>query len=221
MQIVLATHNQHKVDELRRILEPKLPGVEVLAYDGPEPVESGTTFAENALIKARAAAAHTGLPAIADDSGICVDVLGGSPGIFSARWAGPGKDANDNLHLLLSQLADIPDEHRAAHFTCVAALALPDLGASAAAWVLPALALAAGALALATWLRVEVAVATLGAGWLLAVATAWWVAGREAPVADAATFAVAGQLTALLVAGVGVAVVAARRDRFATLEAFR
>ena len=126
MRIVLATHNQHKVDELRRILEPKLPGVEVLAYDGPEPVESGATFAENALIKARAAAAHTGLPAIADDSGICVDVLGGSPGIFSARWAGPARDSDQNLQLLLWQLADIPDEHRGAHFTCVAALALPD-----------------------------------------------------------------------------------------------
>lgn len=123
---MLATHNQHKVEELRRILEPRLPGVEVLAYDGPEPVESGTTFAENALIKARAAAAHTGLPAVADDSGICVDVLGGSPGIFSARWAGPGKDPGENLRLLLWQLADIPDQHRGAHFTCVAALALPD-----------------------------------------------------------------------------------------------
>ncbi|TFB51228.1 RdgB/HAM1 family non-canonical purine NTP pyrophosphatase [Cryobacterium tagatosivorans] len=126
MQIVLATHNQHKVEELRRILEPRLPGIEVLAYDGPEPVESGTSFAENALIKARTAAAHTGLPAVADDSGICVDVLGGSPGIFSARWAGPSKDAGENLRLLLWQLADIPDEHRGAHFTCVAALALPD-----------------------------------------------------------------------------------------------
>lgn len=126
MQIVLATHNQHKVEELRRILGPKLAGVEVLAYDGPEPVESGATFAENALIKARAATAHTGLPAVADDSGLCVDVLGGSPGIFSARWAGPAKDPGENLRLLLWQLSDMPDEHRAAHFTCVAALALPD-----------------------------------------------------------------------------------------------
>lgn len=126
MQVVLATHNQHKVEELRRILAPRLPGLEVLAYDGPEPVESGTTFAENALLKARAAAAHTGLPAIADDSGICVDVLGGAPGIFSARWAGPAKDSAENLRLLLWQLGDIADEHRGAHFTCVAALALPD-----------------------------------------------------------------------------------------------
>lgn len=125
-QIVLATHNQHKVEELRRILAVQLPGVEVLAYDGPEPVENGATFAENALIKARAAAAHTGLPAIADDSGICVDVLGGSPGIFSARWAGPAKHPIENLELLLWQISDMPDEHRAAHFTCVAAVALPD-----------------------------------------------------------------------------------------------
>ncbi len=126
MQVVLATHNPHKVEELRRILAPRLPGIEVLAYDGPEPVEDGTSFVENALIKARAAAAHTGLPAIADDSGICVDVLGGSPGIFSARWAGPARDAEANLRLLLWQLADVPEDHRGAHFACVAALALPD-----------------------------------------------------------------------------------------------
>ncbi|TFD77687.1 RdgB/HAM1 family non-canonical purine NTP pyrophosphatase [Cryobacterium fucosi] len=126
MQVVLATHNPHKVEELRRILAPRLPGIEVLAYDGPEPVEDGTSFVENALIKARAAAAHTGLPAIADDSGICVDVLGGSPGIFSARWAGPARDAEANLRLLLWQLADVPDDHRGAHFACVAALAVPD-----------------------------------------------------------------------------------------------
>lgn len=125
-RVVLATHNAHKVDELRRILEPALPRVEVLGYDGPEPVEDGTTFEENALIKARAAAVHTGLPAIADDSGICVDILGGSPGIFSARWAGPARDSGENLRLLLWQLSDVADEHRSAHFTAVAAIALPD-----------------------------------------------------------------------------------------------
>lgn len=126
MQVVLATHNPHKVEELRRILEPALPGIDVLAYDGPEPIEDGASFTENALIKARAAAAHTGLPAIADDSGICVDVLGGSPGIFSARWAGPARDATANLDLLLWQLSDMSAEHRTAHFACVVALALPD-----------------------------------------------------------------------------------------------
>jgi XTP/dITP diphosphohydrolase len=126
VQVVLATHNPHKVEELRRILEPALPGVEVLGYSGPEPVEDGASFAENSLIKARAAAAHTGLPAIADDSGICVDVLGGSPGIFSARWAGPARDSNANLELVLWQLADMAAEHRGAHFTCAVALVLPD-----------------------------------------------------------------------------------------------
>jgi XTP/dITP diphosphohydrolase len=125
-QVVLATHNAHKVDELRRILAPQLPGVDVVAYDGPEPVEDGASFAENALIKARSAAAHTGLPAIADDSGISVEVLGGAPGIFSARWAGPARDSGDNLRLLLWQVSDMAEEHRRASFTCVAALALPD-----------------------------------------------------------------------------------------------
>ena len=103
----------------------------------------------------------------------------------------------------------------------LAALALPDLGATAAAWVLPALALALGALALATWTRVEVAVVTLGAGWLLAVTTAWWIADVDTPVADAPTFARAGQVAALVLGGVAVAVLTARRDRFATMEAFR
>lgn len=126
MQVVLATHNAGKVEELRRILDSTLPHLEVLPYDGPEPVENGATFAENSLLKARAAAAFTGLPAIADDSGICVDVLGGCPGIFSARWAGPARNAGDNLRLLLWQISDLAAEHRAAHFTCVAAIALPD-----------------------------------------------------------------------------------------------
>ena len=126
MQVVLATHNAHKVEELRRILAIQLPDIEVVAYDGPEPVEDGISFTENALIKARAAAVHTGLPAIADDSGICVDILGGAPGIFSARWSGPARDAGENLRLLLWQLSDVSEEYRDAHFTCVAALALPD-----------------------------------------------------------------------------------------------
>lgn len=125
MQIVLASHNAHKLEELKRILEPSIPGIDLISYIGPEPVESGTSFAENALIKARAAAAHTGLPAIADDSGISVDLLGGSPGIFSARWAGPERSDRENLELLLWQLSDIDDEHRGAEFVCAAALALP------------------------------------------------------------------------------------------------
>lgn len=126
MRVVLATHNPHKVAEFQQIVAMTRPDLEVVGYDGPEPVEDGVTFAENALIKARAAAAHTGLAAFADDSGICVDVLGGSPGIFSAYWAGQKKDATANLELLLDQLADIADPHRAAQFVSTIALVTPD-----------------------------------------------------------------------------------------------
>ncbi len=125
-QIVLASHNAHKLQELRSIVGDALGHHELIGYDGPEPVEDGTSFAENALIKARAAVAHTGLPAVADDSGIAVDILGGSPGIFSARWGGPARDDRQNLELLLWQLNDVAREHRAAQFVCAAALVLPD-----------------------------------------------------------------------------------------------
>jgi len=124
-RVVLASHNAHKLEELRRILEPLVPGIELLGYDGPEPVESGTSFQANALLKARAAAEHTGSPAIADDSGISVEVLGGCPGIFSARWGGPARSDEANVELLLWQLSDLADEHRAAAFVCAAALAVP------------------------------------------------------------------------------------------------
>lgn len=124
-RLVLASHNAHKLTELQRILGPLVPGIELVGYDGPEPVEDGVSFEENALIKARAAAAHTGLPAIADDSGIAVDILGGSPGIFSARWGGPARNDQANLDLLLWQLTDVADEHRAASFVCAAALVVP------------------------------------------------------------------------------------------------
>ncbi|WP_243074620.1 RdgB/HAM1 family non-canonical purine NTP pyrophosphatase [Microbacterium sp. SS28] len=124
-RIVLATHNPHKVEEFQAIVAATRPDFEVVGYDGPEPVEDGTTFAENALIKARAAAAHTGLPALADDSGICVDVLGGAPGAFSAYWAGHAKDAAANLTLLLDQLSDIRDPHRSAQFVSTIALVDP------------------------------------------------------------------------------------------------
>ena len=132
IRLVLATHNAHKVGELRAILAPVLPGLDPASVVGardvgaPEPVEDGVTFAENALIKARALAAFTGLPAVADDSGLSVDVLGGSPGIFSARWAGQHGDDRANLDLLLAQLADISLEHRGARFVCAAALVTPD-----------------------------------------------------------------------------------------------
>jgi XTP/dITP diphosphohydrolase len=124
-QVVLATHNPHKVEEFQAIVASTRPDLEVVGYDGPEPVEDGTTFADNALIKARAAAAHTGLPALADDSGICVDVLGGAPGVFSAYWAGHAKDAAANLNLLLDQLSDIRDPHRSAQFVSTIALVVP------------------------------------------------------------------------------------------------
>lgn len=132
VRLVLATHNRHKLVELRAILVPELPGLDpasvVSAADvsAPEPVEDGVTFAENALIKARALVAATGLPAVADDSGLCVDVLGGAPGIFSARWAGRHGDDAANLALLLAQLADVRGVHRGAGFACAAALVTPD-----------------------------------------------------------------------------------------------
>jgi len=124
-RIVLATHNPHKVEEFGAIVATTRPDLVVVGYDGPEPVEDGVTFAENALIKARVAAAHTGLPALADDSGVCVDVLGGSPGVFSAYWAGHRKDAAANLSLLLDQLADVADPHRTAQFVSTIALVTP------------------------------------------------------------------------------------------------
>lgn len=122
MRVVLATHNPHKIAEFQQITAATRPDLEVIGYDGPEPVEDGVTFAQNALIKARAAFAHTGLPALADDSGICVDVLGGSPGVFSAYWAGQRKDATANLELLLDQLRDVADPHRTAQFHSTIAL---------------------------------------------------------------------------------------------------
>jgi XTP/dITP diphosphohydrolase len=125
MKLVLATHNQHKVEEVGAILGVTVPGLELAGYDGPEPREDGTSFLENALIKARAAFAHTGLPSIADDSGIAVEILGGAPGIFSARWAG-GRDNVANRQLLLSQLDDVRDEDRAASFVCTIAMVSAD-----------------------------------------------------------------------------------------------
>ena len=125
MELVLATHNAHKVGEVAAILGATVPGLNVLGYDGPEPVEDGTSFLENALIKARAAFAHTGKPSFADDSGIAVEILGGAPGIFSARWAG-GRDNVANRQLLLAQLADVKPENRAASFVCTIALVTAD-----------------------------------------------------------------------------------------------
>jgi len=126
-RLVLATRNAHKVGELADILRATGTDVELvpLPDDSPDVVEDGLTFAENALKKARSAAATTGLPSVADDSGICVDALNGMPGVFSARWAGTGRDDAANLQLVLDQVADVPDEHRGAYFACAAALVLP------------------------------------------------------------------------------------------------
>lgn len=131
-RIVLATHNPHKVEEFAAIVRAHRSDLDVVGYDGPEPVEDGVSFAENALIKARAAARHTGLVALADDSGIAVNVLGGAPGIFSAYWAGHQKDAAANLALLLDQLSDIRDPHRGAQFVSTIALVVPGADGSLA-----------------------------------------------------------------------------------------
>ena len=129
MKLVLATRNPHKVAELRAILLPLLPGAQIVgaeAFDVPEPVEDEVTFAGNALIKARQLAEATGLLALADDSGICVDAMGGAPGVFSARWGGRHGDDAANLELLLAQMADVPERHRGASFVCAAAMAAPN-----------------------------------------------------------------------------------------------
>jgi XTP/dITP diphosphohydrolase len=129
-RLILATRNAHKVGELRAILGAAGLDVDLVGADAypeiPDVRETGVTFAENALLKAHALAQATGLPAVADDSGLSVDVLGGAPGIFSARWAGTHGDDKANLQLLLAQLGDIAPPHRGAHFRCAAALALPD-----------------------------------------------------------------------------------------------
>jgi XTP/dITP diphosphohydrolase len=126
-RVVLATRNAHKVMEVRRILAETGVDVDLVGVDAfpdvPDVAETGITFEENSLLKARAVSLATGLPAIADDSGLAVDVLGGMPGVFSARWAGRHGDDEANLELVLAQLADVFDEHRAASFVCVAAFA--------------------------------------------------------------------------------------------------
>ncbi|MBC3190538.1 RdgB/HAM1 family non-canonical purine NTP pyrophosphatase [Pseudonocardia sp. C8] len=134
-RVLLATRNAKKLTELRRIVEAAgVDGVDIVGLadvpEFPEAPETGATFAENAIAKARDAAAATGLPAIADDSGITVDALNGMPGIFSARWAGRHGDDDANLWLLLGQTADVPDARRGAAFVCAAALVTPD-GAAA------------------------------------------------------------------------------------------
>lgn len=132
MRLLIATRNRKKQAELQRILDAALgPGHvtllllhDVAPYD--EVPETGLTFVDNALLKARDGAAHTGLPTVADDSGLVVDALGGMPGVLSARWSGRHGDDEANLRLLLAQMSDVDEQHRGARFVCAAALVLPD-----------------------------------------------------------------------------------------------
>jgi XTP/dITP diphosphohydrolase len=134
--VVLATRNAAKLRELARILgaedhggtQIRLAGLEEFP-DAPDVPETGATFEANALLNARAIADHTGLPAVADDSGLCVDALNGMPGVLSARWAGGHGDDRANLNLVLAQVADVPDSHLGARFVCAAALVMPGPGA--------------------------------------------------------------------------------------------
>jgi XTP/dITP diphosphohydrolase len=130
MRVVLATQNAHKLVEMRRILDEAGLDIELVGTDQfpdlTDVVENGSTFAANALLKARSVCAETGLPAIADDSGLSVDALNGMPGIFSARWSGSHGDDLANLNLLLGQITDVPDARRGAAFHCAAAVVLPD-----------------------------------------------------------------------------------------------
>jgi XTP/dITP diphosphohydrolase len=128
-RLVLATANQHKLQELTRILRAERLHVDLLGLadipGAPDVPETGATFVANALLKARAIAVFTGLPSVADDSGLCCDALNGMPGVLSARWSGLHGDDAANLRLVLAQVSDIPDERRGAHFYCVAALVRP------------------------------------------------------------------------------------------------
>lgn len=130
-QLLLATRNRGKIEEFRRILDGLAPGeIELLGLDAfpdtHDVEEDGATFAENALKKAREMSLATGIAAIADDSGLCIDALNGDPGIYSARWAGVHGNDTANNEKVLAQLHEVPDQKRSAHFTCVAALYLPD-----------------------------------------------------------------------------------------------
>ena len=129
-RIFLASRNAKKLAEMQRILAEHAPRIEVVGLDDvpsyDEPVEDQPDFEGNALLKARAGLAATGLPSLADDSGLCVDALNGMPGVLSARWSGPPKSDARNNELLLHQLADVPDERRGAHFVCAIAFCHTD-----------------------------------------------------------------------------------------------
>lgn len=138
--VFLASRNRKKIEEMERILREHLPGIEVVGIDDvdgyEEPVEDQPTFEGNALLKARAGLLATGLPSLADDSGICVDALNGMPGVLSARWSGPPKSDGRNNELLLAQLEDVPDARRTAHFHCAVAFCHPG-GEEFASGVMP------------------------------------------------------------------------------------
>jgi XTP/dITP diphosphohydrolase len=140
-EVFLASRNAMKIEEMRRILDQHLPGIRVLGLDDvaayDEPVEDEATFEGNALLKARAGLAVTGLPSLADDSGLCVDALNGMPGVLSARWAGTAKSDDANNRLLLEQLTDVPDARRGAQFRCVVALCHPSGEERVAPGVMP------------------------------------------------------------------------------------
>ena len=129
IKVVIASRNEHKIDEMRRILNEAGLSLDLVGIqefpDLPDVDETGTTFAENALLKAREICAFTGIPAIADDSGLCVDALGGMPGIFSARWAGTHGNDLANLQLLLAQISHVAPDRRTASFRCAAAIVMP------------------------------------------------------------------------------------------------
>jgi XTP/dITP diphosphohydrolase len=130
VRVVLATRNVHKVAELGRILADAGFAGQLAGLDefpgAPDVPETGSTFADNALLKARAIAAYTGLPAVSDDSGLTVDALNGMPGILSVYWAGRARDDAANLRLVLEQIEDVPDDRRGAAFVCAAGAATPD-----------------------------------------------------------------------------------------------
>lgn len=128
-ELVVATRNQGKIAELQRMLSEHAPAIRlrsVSEFDVADVEETGTTFEENALLKAQTIATLTGLPALADDSGIAIDALNGAPGVFSARWAGKHGDDAANIEKVLLELQDIPTPQRGAQFVCVIALAMPD-----------------------------------------------------------------------------------------------
>ena len=129
-KVFLASRNRKKIEEMERILREHLPEIEVVGIDDidgyDEPVEDQATFEGNALLKARAGVLATGLPSLADDSGLCVDALNGMPGVLSARWSGPPKSDARNNELLLAQLSEVPAQRRTAHFVCVVAFCHPD-----------------------------------------------------------------------------------------------